>query len=118
VLPASALDCDWLSGKRARSTAMIDKETGRDLDAAVLRRLLKHLDDNKDAQNIDLMIAGGFCRNCLSRWYAEAAAEQGLDVTDAQARERIYGMPYPDWKRKYQQPATEEQLRQFKARHG
>ena len=94
---------------------MIDKETGRNLDAAVLRRLLKHLDDNKDVQNIDLMIVGGFCRNCLSRWYAEAAAGQGLDITDAQARERIYGMPYPDWKKKYQKPATEEQLRQFKS---
>ena len=97
---------------------MIDKETRRSLDAAVLRRLLKHLDDNKDAQNIDLMIAGGFCRNCLGRWYAEAAAEQGLKMTEAEARERIYGMPYADWKKKYQKPATGEQIRQFKARHG
>ena len=96
---------------------MIDEETGRNLDAAVLRRLLKHLDENRDVQNIDLMIAGGFCRNCLGRWYAEAAAEQGLEITDADARERIYGMPYPEWKKEYQQPATEEQLRQFKARH-
>jgi len=97
---------------------MIDKETGRNLDAAVLRRLLRHLDENKDAQNIDMMIAAGFCRNCLSRWYAEAAAEQGLAMTDAEARERIYGLPYLEWKKKYQQPATEEQLRKFKARHG
>ncbi len=97
---------------------MIDKETARNLDAAVLRRLLRHLDENRDVQNIDLMIAGGFCRNCLSRWYAEAAAEQGVEMTDDRARERIYGMPYPDWKKKYQLPATEEQLRRFKARHG
>lgn len=97
---------------------MIDKETGRNLDAAVLRRLLKHLDENRDVQNIDLMIAGGFCRNCLGRWYAEAAADHGLEMTEAEARERIYGMPYVNWKKKYQKPATEEQLRLFKARHG
>ena len=97
---------------------MIDKETGRNLDAAVLRRLLRHLDENRDVQNIDMMITAGFCRNCLGRWYAEAASEQGLEMTDADARERIYGMPYPEWKKKHQQPATEEQLRQFKARHG
>lgn len=97
---------------------MIDKETGRNLDAAVLRRLLKHLDDNRDVQNIDLMIAGGFCRNCLGRWYAEAAADRGMEMTETEARERIYGMPYASWKKKYQKPATEEQLRQFKLRHG
>ncbi|MDE0128255.1 MAG: DUF1244 domain-containing protein [Gammaproteobacteria bacterium] len=97
---------------------MIDKETGRNLDAAVLRRLLKHLDENRDVQNIDLMIAGGFCRNCLGRWYAEAANERGIDLTETDARERIYGMPYADWKRKYQKSATEEQLRLFAARHG
>ena len=97
---------------------MIDKETGRNLDAAVLRRLLKHLDENRDVQNIDLMIAGCFCRNCLGRWYAEAANERGIDLTETEARERIYGMPYADWKKKYQKPATEEQLRLFAARHG
>ena len=97
---------------------MIDKETGRNLDAAVLRRLLKHLDDNRDVQNIDLMIAGGFCRNCLGRWYAEAAADRGMEMTETEARERIYGMPYARWKKKYQKPATEEQLRHFAARHG
>lgn len=97
---------------------MIDKETGRNLDAAVLRRLLKHLDENRDVQNIDLMIAGGFCRNCLGRWYAEAAEEHGLEITEAEARKRIYGMPYAHWKKKHQKPATREQLRQFKTRHG
>ena len=94
---------------------MIDKNTSRDLEAAVLRRLLRHLDEHKEVQNIDLMIAGGFCRNCLSRWYAEAAGEQGIELTDADARERIYGMPYAEWKKKHQKPATEEQLRQFAA---
>lgn len=98
---------------------MNDKaHTRRDLEAAVLRRLLRHLDENRDVQNIDLMIAGGFCRNCLGRWYAEAAAEQGIDLDETEARERIYGMPYADWKKKYQKPATEEQLRRFAARHG
>ena len=94
---------------------MIDKNTSRDLEAAVLRRLLKHLDENKEVQNIDLMIAAGFCRNCLSRWYTEAAGEQGLELTDADARERIYGMPYAEWKKKYQKPATDEQLHRFAA---
>lgn len=94
---------------------MIDKNTSRDLEAAVLRRLLRHLDEHKEVQNIDLMIAGGFCRNCLSRWYAEAAGEQGIELTDADARERIYGMPYAEWKKKHQEPATEEQLRRFAA---
>ena len=94
---------------------MIDKNTDRNLQAAVLGRLLRHLDENKEVQNIDLMIAGGFCRNCLSRWYAEAAVDQGIDISESQARERIYGMPYAEWKKKYQKPATEEQLRRFAA---
>ena len=97
---------------------MIDKNTGRDLEAVVLRRLLKHLDENREVQNIDLMIAAGFCRNCLSRWYMEAAGEQGIELTDADARERIYGMPYAEWKKQYQKPASDEQLRRFAARHG
>ncbi|MFC3052680.1 DUF1244 domain-containing protein [Kordiimonas pumila] len=80
------------------------------IDAAVLRRLLKHLDDRKDVQNIDLMGYGGFCRNCLSDWYQEAAEEQGQPVTKDTARERIYGMPYSAYKEKYQAPATDEQL--------
>ena len=97
---------------------MNDENINRELEAAVLRRLLRHLDDNKDVQNIDLMIAGGFCRNCLGRWYAEAANERGMAMTETEARERIYGMSYADWKKKYQKPATDEQLRRFAARHG
>ena len=94
----------------------LDQQTQDQLDAAVFRRLLAHLDNNKDAQNIDLMILAGFCRNCLGKWYKAAADEQGVDVTDDQARERIYGMPYSEWKTKYQQPATQEQLDAFAAR--
>lgn len=86
------------------------------IEAAVFRRLLTHLDGRKDVQNIELMNLAGFCRNCLARWYTEAAAETGEEITDAQARERIYGMPYGEWKSLYQQPATAEQLAAFKAR--
>lgn len=86
------------------------------IEAAVFRRLLTHLEVRKDVQNIELMNLAGFCRNCLAKWYAEAAAEAGTEITDAQARERIYGMPYGEWKSLYQQPASDEQLAAFKAR--
>ncbi len=86
------------------------------LDAAAFRRLLAHLDANKDVQNIDLMILADFCRNCLSRWWREAAAEAGLDIDDAAARERVYGMPYDAWKSAHQKPATPEQLAAMDAR--
>ena len=88
-----------------------------ELEAAAFRRLLKHLDDNKDVQNIDLMILAGFCRNCLSKWYKAAADERGIEVSDDQAREAIYGMPYSEWKEKHQLPATPEQLAAFEARN-
>ena len=83
------------------------------IEAAVLRRLLAHLDSRKDVQNLELMNLAGFCRNCLSKWYMAAAAEQGVEVDYDQARERIYGMPYADWKAQYQKEATAEQLAAF-----
>ncbi len=86
------------------------------LDAAAFRRLLKHLDANKDVQNIDLMILAGFCRNCLSKWYKAAADEAGLEIDDMAARERVYGMPYSEWKTNHQPKATPEQLAAFEAR--
>ncbi len=86
------------------------------IEAAVFRRLLAHLDSRKDVQNIELMNLAGFCRNCLAKWYATAAAEAGEEVPDAQSRERIYGMPYSEWKELYQQPASAEQLAAFEAR--
>jgi len=86
------------------------------IEAAVFRRLLEHLDNRKDVQNIDLMNLAGFCRNCLSKWYAAAAEEQGVAIDQAAARERIYGMPYDQWKKLYQQEATPEQLAQFEQR--
>lgn len=86
------------------------------IEAAAFRRLLEHLDSRKDVQNIDLMNLAGFCRNCLSKWYAAAAEEQGLTIDQAAARERIYGMPYDQWKTLYQREATSEQLAQFEQR--
>jgi uncharacterized protein len=87
-----------------------------ELEAAAFRRLLKHLDDNKDVQNIDLMILAGFCRNCLSKWYRTAAEERGIPLSDEQAREVIYGMPYSEWKAKHQAPASVAQLTALAAR--
>ena len=86
-----------------------------EIEAAVFRRLLEHLDNNKEVQNIDLMNLAGFCRNCLSKWYMAAAEERGETVDYDAARERVYGMPYEDWKAKYQTPATPEQLAQMQA---
>ena len=70
--------------------------------AAAFRQLVKHLDENKDVQNIDLMILADFCRNCLSKWYMAGAKEQGVEIDYDQAREAIYGMPFAEWKEKYQ----------------
>nr|WP_221197286.1 DUF1244 domain-containing protein [Simiduia aestuariiviva] len=84
-----------------------------ELEAAAFRRLLAHLDERKDAQNIDLMNLAGFCRNCLSKWYAAAAEEKGINIDYDEARERVYGMPYSEWKAKHQQPASAEQLAAF-----
>ena len=91
----------------------MDKQTETEIEAAVFRRLLEHLDSRKDAQNIDMMNLAGFCRNCLSKWYAAAASEKGIEVDYDKARERVYGMPYSEWKEKYQLEATAEQKRQF-----
>lgn len=87
-----------------------------DIEAAVFRRLLQHLDDNKDVQNIDLMILADFCRNCLAKWYVTAAQERGETIDYESAREIIYGMPYSEWKDKFQLPATDEQMAAFNAR--
>jgi len=81
-----------------------------EVEAAVFRRLVEHLQQHTEAQNIDLMIVADFCRNCLAKWYAAAAGERGLDVDYEQAREIIYGMPYEQWKQQFQTEATAEQL--------
>ena len=85
------------------------------VEAAVFRRLLAHLDANKDVQNIDLMNLAGFCRNCLSKWYVAAAEERGEQVDYEAARQRVYGMPYGEWKARYQSEAGAEQLAAFDA---
>nr|WP_283620066.1 DUF1244 domain-containing protein [Alteromonas macleodii] len=94
----------------------MDKQTQTEVEAAVFRRLVEHLDANKDVQNIDLMILADFCRNCLAKWYSAAASEQGADVDYEAAREVVYKMPYSEWKGKHQLPATEEQLEKLAAR--
>ena len=93
-----------------------DSAKTTEIEADVFRKLLAHLDKNKDVQNIDLMILADFCRNCLAKWYAASAAERGEEVSYEQAREIVYGMPYDEWKDKFQLPATEEQMTAFKAR--
>lgn len=86
------------------------------LEAAAFRRLLQHLNvERSDVQNIDLMILAGFCRNCLSDWYREAAESSGHSMTKDEAREAIYGMPFPEWKARFQKEATPEQLTAFAA---
>jgi len=92
-----------------------DTEITTKIEAAVFRRLLQHLDSRKDAQNIELMNLAGFCRNCLSKWYMAAAQAEGVDVDYDKARERVYGMPYAQWKEQYQSEATAEQLAEFAA---
>lgn len=88
----------------------LNSDTQTQLEAAVLRRLLAHLDAHKDVQNIDLMNLAGFCRNCLSKWYVAAADEKGIAIDYEDARKMVYGMPYNDWKELHQTPASTEQL--------
>jgi hypothetical protein len=91
----------------------IDDATRTELEAAAFRRLVEHLRERTDVQNIDLMNLAGFCRNCLSKWYRAAAEEKGLPLSDPDAREIIYGMPYKEWQAKYQKEATAEQKAKF-----
>ena len=88
----------------------MDKQAQTELEAAAFRRLTRHLASRTDVQNIDLMILAGFCRNCLSDWYKEAADEKGLNISRDAARETVYGMPFTEWKTKFQTEATPEQL--------
>lgn len=97
----------------AKST---DQQT-LELEAAAFRTLVAHLRERTDVQNIDLMNLAGFCRNCMSKWYAAAAEERGEEMGYEQAREIVYGMPYPEWKQKYQSEATQAQLDAYKNSH-
>ena len=91
----------------------LDETTRTELEAAAFQRLLQHLNERTDVQNIDLMTLAGFCRNCLSRWYREAAEARGVTLTDPEAREAVYGMPYKDWQALHQTEATPEQKAAF-----
>ena len=91
----------------------MDPITKIELEAAAFRRLVQHLDENKEVQNIDLMNLAGFCRNCLSKWYRAAAEDKGIEMDYEEAREIIYGMPYKEWKTRFQAEATPEQQAAF-----
>lgn len=93
----------------------MDQNTQNAIEAAAFRKLVAHLDSRKDAQNIDLMILAGFCRNCLSKWYKAAAEDNGVEISYDDAREHIYGEPFDQWKEKHQLKATPEQLAAFEA---
>ncbi len=91
----------------------IDDKTRTELEAAAFRRLVQHLRERSDVQNIDLMNLAGFCRNCLSNWYQGAAEEKGIALDKMAAREIVYGIPYPEWQAKYQKEASAEQKAKF-----
>ena len=93
----------------------MDETTRTKLEAAAFRGLVEHLQKRTDVQNIDLMNLSGFCRNCLSKWYMNAATDEGVEMDYDQAREIVYGMPFDKWKSLYQQPASEDQLQKFEA---
>ncbi len=95
----------------------MDDQTRLELEAAAFRRLQEHLMRRTDVQNIDLMNLAGFCRNCLSRWYQEAANERGIAMSKDEGREIFYGMPFSEWRASYQTDATEDQLAQFRETH-
>ncbi len=95
----------------------MDEPTRTELEAAAFRRLVEHLRERTDVQNIDLMNLAGFCRNCLSNWYQDAAGVHGIELSKADAREIVYGMPYDDWKAKHQSEATTEQKAAFEVAH-
>ncbi len=95
----------------------MDDQTQTELEAAAFRRLRDHLRSRTDVQNIDMMNLTGFCRNCLSRWMQEAAAERGIDMSKEDAREAFYGMPFDEWRARYQTDATAEQKAAFAKTH-
>ena len=95
----------------------MDDQTRLELEAAAFRRLRDHLRERTDVQNIDMMNLSGFCRNCLSRWYQEAANERGIEMSKEEGREIVYGMPYGEWKDRFQTEATAEQQAAFAASH-
>jgi uncharacterized protein len=102
-----------LSGGYDPQSMKPDEKTLTELEAQVLRRLIQHLQDRPETQNIDLMNLAGFCRNCLSNWMEDAATAKGVAFSRDEARQHVYGMPYDEWKAKHQPPATAEQQAAF-----
>ena len=96
----------------------MDERTRTECEAAAFRTLVAHLRERSDVQNIDLMNLAGFCRNCLSKWYRAAAADKGREMTYDEAREIVYGMPFPEWRARYQSEASAEQKAAFEAATG
>ncbi len=95
----------------------MEKATKIELEAAAFRRLVTHLQERTDVQNIDMMNLAGFCRNCMSRWYRQAAEASGIELNDSEARKIVYGMEYADWKEQFQAEATPEQKATYKKLH-
>ena len=95
----------------------MDDNSSTKLEAAAFRRLLNHLNERTDVQNIDLMNLAGFCRNCLSRWYREESIKLNNEVSNEEARKIVYGMPYKDWKDKFQKEASKEQMEKLEKNH-
>ena len=98
-------------------TPEIDEKVKTEIEASIFRKLVDHLQRNPEIQNIDLMNLAYFCRNCFSKWYASEAGERGIELDYDQAREIVYGMPYSEYKSKYQEKATEEQLAKYEESH-
>ena len=96
------LDLHLVLNENVFNILIMTEDKKKELQSATFERLLKHLNDRKDVQNIDLMNLAGFCRNCLSKWFREEAEKKGINISDLDARERVYGMPYSEWKEKYQ----------------
>ncbi len=94
-----------------------DQQTKTEIEAQVFRRLVEHLRNHNEVQNIDLMILASFCRNCLSKWYRSAAGERNIELSYDEARQLIYGMPYDEWKKTYQTQATPEQMSAYEKKH-
>ena len=94
----------------------MDNKTKTEIEAAAFRRLVEHFMEHTEVQNIDLMNLANFCRNCLSKWYKKAAEDEGIEISYEESREIIYGMPYKEWKKKYQKEMTLEQKKQFESK--
>ena len=108
---------DNIQSNCGTDTMSIDDKTRTELEAAAFRRLVAHLRERTDVQNIDLMNLAGFCRNCLSNWFKDAADEKGVALSKDESREAVYGMPYETWKAKYQTEATPEQQARLEKSH-